>query len=468
MILFVYNTFIESPYFNKGVFYLANYNDGYIYNADGGQGGFFWNGADFLLLLRLHDTIRTVDDIGMKFAMLVLNEKFDVAEQELILAALVKQTEPFDFEDDMLYSSLFTMADEFGVKEELIDLIALAYLYDNQKVLDDVRMIGSLISMDEYISLGSGRSRATFSATFNDEAKLHALASIADRYGMKDKIDWVSLLHLLYENLWLTDSEPNPRLSVSDWIIGSFGDTDKAFDFLIPFSLKMDWGTTNLQIMPEAENVTVEMAGLDGSLWEDCTYRDRLFNLVCYSEQGLTVQEKEDLKSRIVQILDTSKHKSKKLTVQTRGVSFDVKYTGLATITDAPSWLKAEIPLLAQPYGYRSFEDEFRNSGLVNNGNGDAPLGPVFEIEGPVSNPSFLFYDENYSWSGNVPNNWKLVIDFNMLTCYLKDPNGTKTNAMNKFNGRFKKIPAGHSAVLTVPSNLWNRFVTRYQTRVLW
>lgn len=434
---------------------MPNWNDGYIYNALGQDGGFFWNGADFILLLRLHDTLNAKDNLPSILAHLIMSEQFDTVYEELVQSALVKQVDEFTFDEDMFYLTVFKIAEQIGMKDEITDLIVLSFLHDDMRFIEELKILGTLLQTDDTINI-------------KDITTVQSYISLLDKYGLKDNIDFVQFILSMRDSFGMTDGLPNPKLSVSDFIIGVTGRYDNAYDWLLPFDLKIDWNTSSLQIMPEAENTTLEMAGVDGSIWEDCVYKDRLFSIVGYSEQGLTVQEKEQLKTRITEILDYTKHESKKLTVQDRGVSFDVKYTGLADIQEGSSWIKATIPFMAQPYGYRSFEDEYKGSALIDNSQGDAPLGPVFEISGPVSNPSFEFYDQQYSYSGTIPRMCKLVIDFNMLSCYIIGANSQKTNAMAGFNGTFKKIEKGRTAILKVPTSLRNNFITRCQVRCLW
>lgn len=441
--------------FYKGVFNLPNYNSEFVYNAMGQDGGFFWNGANYIILLRLHETLRTIDNLSLKLAKLILNEKFDMFYVDLILSAMTNQTDDVIFDEDMTYVTTFLLAENMGFRDKLAELLVLAYLHDDLKLLDEARLFSARLSADDTINV-------------KDIMSTDAFYELMDRFKMDDVELFVRLLMMLYDSAGLTDGVPNPKLSISDFIIGTYGDTDKAYDWFIPFNMKVDANNTFIYPMPEAEHVTASILGLDGELWEDCTYKDRLFSITAYSEQGLTIQEKEDLKTRICEILDSTKHQSKKLTVQDRGVSFNVKYTGQADISEGPSYVKMRADFLAQPYGYRTFEEDIVGSGLVDNGQGDIALGPVIRIFGYCSNPSFSLGDYNYSWSGVVQQGYELVIDFNMLTCYLAPPSGKKVNAMNKFNGTFHKIPKGRSEVIQFPANIAQQANTRWQTRVLW
>lgn len=447
---------------------MANYNDGYIYNANGSDGGFFWNGADYILLLRLHETLKTIDNLSLKLANLILSEKFDMIYQELVMSAIIGTSEQFAFEEESKYMTVFFLADKFGVKDDFSDLLVLAYVNDQQDIIDAVKQFAELISVEEEILSENPNSRALVRDKISDSAAVIAFNKLSDQFGIKDVIDFVRLILTMHDNIPMTDGVPNPKLAVTDWLIGVRDQLDTAYDWVIPFNMKVNWDETSIKTMPPAEIITAELAGIDGSLWEDCTYTDRLFTITAYSEQGLTIQEKEDLKTRITEILDSTKHQSKKLTIQDRGVSFDVKYTNQAEITEAPSWVKCTFDLLAPPYGTRYFEDEILGSGLVDNGKGDAPLGPIHRIMGPCTNPSFSLGEKNYIWHGTIPLGYELYIDHDLMTCYLKNPNGKKENVLSKLDGEFQRIPTGHSVVMQVPSQFSEKITTTWKVKVLW
>lgn len=218
----------------------------------------------------------------------------------------------------------------------------------------------------------------------------------------------------------------------------------------------------------KAELTEISMPGVDGNLISDTTYRDRIFSIVAFSEQGLTIAEKEDIKRRIVQILDSTKMSSKKLTVQSRSVSFDCRYVNEAKISDGPSFVKAEIDLQVGPYGYSLFPTELHGSGLINNAEGAAPLRVKHTITGPVTNPSFTINGTTYTWRGTVSSGSSLIIDHDNYTCYTVDSLGNKRNVLQFLTGEFTSIPAGGSAVLVAASNTENRIVTEYSTPLLW
>lgn len=431
---------------------MPDWNSEYVFNATADDGGFFWNGADYLLLIRLHETLSYSDTLTLKLATLILSEKFNLVYDEILQTALLKKSEYFDFEEETAYSTLFSLMESFDIKDEFSDLIVFAYLYDKQSIIDDAKILSNYLYTDDSINI-------------KDISTIEALLNIADKLGLKDLIGGVQFVLTMYDTFNMTDR--SPKTAITDFLIGVSDEYDNAYDWLLPFGLKIDWNNSVLQVMPEAELTTIEMPSIDGSIVEDTIYRDRLFNIVGYSELGLTIQEKESLKAHIAEVLDTTKKQKKKLTVQHSGISFDVKYNGSADITEGPSYVRASIPFLASPYGNSSFDNDLEGAGLISN-TGDAPLGVKHIIRGSVYSPSFTLGEITYTWTGNVPSGSSLVIDHEMMTCYIVDSNMKKHNALSKLKGNFQKIPSKSSVVLNISYELNGKIRTEWTPKFLW
>lgn len=429
---------------------MPNYNTGYKYNANGDNGGLFYN-TDYFVLINLRETIQSSDEINKMLAICALvDDKFYLYDA-IVQSALYGTSDRFSFDEEADYSLFFIVTDSLGITDEISALIVLATLYDNQKFIEEVKQLNDII-LNENLRVP-------------DDYSIDVLLNIADKYNLTEIRTVADILFTLYDQEGIVDG--TPRSAVSDFAIGVADDLDNAYDWLIPFNLKVDWNTTNIQIMPEASNTVIEMPGVDGSIVEDTVYRDRLFQIVAFSEDGLTIPEKEELKSKITEILDSTKHQKKKLTVQARGNSFDVKYDGQASITDGPSYVKATIPFRTSPYGYKTFEGELHGSGLVYN-EGEAPIGPRHVITGPITNPTFTLGNIQYRFNGEVPYNYSLIIDHQMMTCYFEDMVGIKTNALSGLTGKFQKIPAHKSVALTASGALNNQIYTTWRDRILW
>lgn len=434
---------------------MAEWNKkGVIFNRKGGQSGFTWNSQDFLLILKLNEAFKLVDTLSENLARLVLSEKGTKVYDELLQTVFFGKVpeEKLIASDSLQLSLLFELAENVGIKDDITDLAVLAFLHEKYNIIDDLNTFANILAEDN--------------VNINDISTVEAFLELMSRFGMEDLKIAIQALVDTHDAFGMTDREP--RQAVSDFMIGAIDNDDRAYDWLIPFGLRVDWGSTNIQIMPEAELTTIEMPGIDGSIVEDSVYKDRLFNIVAYSQDGLTTVEKEDLKARLTQVLDATKYTTKKLTVQARGTSFDVRYQGQAEILDGPSYIRAQIPLHTPPYGYELFENDLTGSGLIDNGRGDAPLRPKFTISGPVTNPSFKLGAINYRWNGTVSSGYKLIVDMGLMTCYLEDAVGKKTNALVNLTGEFQEIPKAESMVLVADANTEGHIFTEWRCRVLW
>lgn len=430
---------------------MSDYNSEYIYNASGDERGTFYNIDTYITLINLKETLNVSLETSKITANYILQDKPTQMYDTLLQTAVYGVVDTALFDDYARYSALFSVTDELGITTELSSLLVLAYINEKQNIIDNVKQLNYFLSND--------------TIKFTDGMSLKTLMKLLDTFEMKELKTYLEYILSLYEREGIADSVP--RSAVSDFFIGATEGFDNSYDWLIPFDVKIDWNSTSIQVMPEASNTLIEMPGIDGSIVEDTVYNDRLFQIVAFSEDGLSNAEKEELKSKITEILDSTKHTTKKLTIEASGNSFDVKYDGQAVIDEGPSYVKATIPFRTSPYGYKAFEGELYGSGLVYN-DGDASIGVRHIISGPISIPTFKLGDIDYRWGGSISSGCSLVIDHQMMTCYLQDPFGGKTNALAWLTGSFQKIPAHTSVVLTATGNLNNHIYTTWRDKVLW
>lgn len=432
---------------------MAFWNSGAIFNRKGSEGGFSWNSKQYLFIIQLNEVIAVNDKISEILAKFALTEKPLSVYDTLINTVLFdKISENINAEDSLLISLLFEMAEEIGLKDEISNLAVLAFLHDRMDIVEEIQILAQLIATDKF--------------SLNEDNSVEAFLSALDQFGLYELEH--SLINYIetHDSFGLTDHDP--RQAISDFLIGAIEDDDKAYDWLIPFDMKVDWASTKIQVMPESEITSIEMPGIDGEIVADTVYKDRLFSIVAFSEDGMTIAQKEDLKHRITQILDSTKHQTKKLTVQARGTTFDVKYDGQAEIVSGPSYVKSTIPLHVTPYGYEMFERELYGSGLIDNSGGDTFMRPVHTITGPITNPSFKMGKITYTWTGDVLENTSLVINHDKFTCYIIDNFGKKTNALSKLTGDFQSIKANGSVVLVADENTEGHILTTWRVPVLW
>lgn len=431
---------------------MAKWNSNYKFNG-GAKSGFLWNSPKYILLLNVREFFVVEDNIEDMVATILSQERVKVIENILTNALFDNiPAEKFIIKDKGAVLRLIELTENIGIKDELLDLLVSAFIHEKVSVLEETKIFAELLEAE--------------SVKFAEITTVEALLKTLETAGLADLEASLKAEIALYDYLTMTDREP--RTAISDFMIGAIEEQDRAYDWLIPFDLKIDWDNTKIQVMPEAELTKIQMPGIDGSIVQDSVYKDRLFEIVAFSEVGLTVNQKEELKTKITRILDATKHQDKTLTVQASDGSFDVRYEGKAEITDMPSYVKVKIPLRTPPYGYDAFANELEGSGLVYNINGDAPLRVTHYISGEISNPKFELGTIKYEWNGTVPNGSQLVINHELMTCYLMDEHGVKRNALSNLTGDFQAIPAGESVVLNADKSTTPKIRTEWRTKILW
>jgi hypothetical protein len=429
----------------------TNYNTDKNYNFTLLSGGATFNSCIIATIVNVSDFIRFNENVTGIIAKNIIYD--NITFTDFFNQYVYHEFEPdyFASEDRISNSALFNLAEKLNVPDILGNIICALYLSDNQSFIDEIRQLNTIISESE-----------DFDA--NDIESVNAAIQIAEKQGLDDAKELIAYL-ASYDVLGATDKEP--RTAVSDFLIGKDDDKDSAYDWIIPFGMKIDWSKSSIQVMPQAENTYAEMPYVDGSLIENTVYKNRIFSIVAYSELGLSVSEKEQLKSEICRILDATKNNPKKMTFQDSSTSFDVTYSGTAEITDGASFVRVTLPFESQPYGYPLFSKEVAGTGLLVN-DGDADVGCVNTISSGAVNPSFKIGSIEYSWSGTVPANTKLIIDHNDYSCYLETIKGVRTNAISKLTGEFQRIPKGTSVAITAYGDTENYLVTTFQEKILW
>lgn len=440
---------------------MAYWNSGAVFNRRGEQKGFTWNSQYFLFVVRLNDSLQMIDGLSELLARLVLSDDSASFYDEVVNSAFYGHlVDEFSFEEDTKVSLLFAIAEEIGVKDELTDYIVSLFLSEKWEAIENIKLLANIWSDDAFV--------------LEEKTALQAFYSLRDAYKLED-VKAESLVWLyLYDKFSLTDRDI--KQAITDFLIGAIEDDDRAYDYFSPMyvqlenrrvGMRIDWKNTEIAHMPEAEHTIIEVPGTDGSIIQNTVYKDRLFKITMFSDDGLTISQKEDLKRRIDEVLDATKRESKKLTVQARGIMFDAKYNS-SDISDGPSYVKAEVEFNVGPYGQDIFPNTLNGSGLVSNIEGAAPLHVVHKISGPITNPSFQFGTITYSYKGTVPSAKTLVIDHDKLTCYIVDNFGVKTNSLKDLTGEFQSIEPGGSIVLVADKTTESHLVTEWLTPLLW
>lgn len=427
-----------------------DYNKLFKYNFKIADRGAIYNSAGIEVLVDLFEFLKLFDSDIKIIAQKLITEKISLSDF-MSSFIFLNESDQFYFEESKKNSALFNLIEKQGVSDVFSNLLVSLFILDKQSTIDEIKELNAIIENEE-------------SLNFSDLDYVESIIYITDKYGLEEAKKIFAYLYQ-YDSLRATDREP--KTAVSDFVIGKIENYDRAFDWIVPFNMKVNWQNSSIQVMPQTESSYIDMPEKDGSIIENTIYKNRLFSIVAYSELGLSVYEKEQLKRDIAQILDATKNSPKKLTFMASETSFDVQYSGAAEVTEGPSFVKATIPLESSPYGYPLFEQEVYGTGLIVN-DGDADSGCVHKIYAGAVNPSFRLGTITYTWSGTVPENTTLVIDHNNYTCYLESVKGTKTNAIDKLTGDFQTIPKGTSIAITAFGNTGNYLVTNFKEKILW
>lgn len=426
------------------------YNTGKKYNFPTTKDGLIYNSSQIQVLIKLFDVFYSKESSIKIAAQRLITEKIS-ASDIVKLFVLQPKEEILLGEDAMEFSALLSLVENQPVSDYFYKILVLLKLTENQKLLDQIYQLEVLLKRSDEVNA-------------IDASALTTLMSLSDKYSLEEAKELIALIQK-YENVPITDRDA--RKAVSDFLIGLQDGYDSAYDWIFPFEMKVDWRNSSIQVMPQTESSYIDEPGVDGSIIEDTIYKNRMFSIVAFSELGLSVYEKEQLKRDITQILDSTKNNPKKMTFQSSNTAFDVQYSGGADIQEGPSYVKATIPFEASPYGYPLFEKELFGSGLLVN-DGDADSGCVHYISSGAANPQFQLGTITYKWSGTVPSDTTLVIDQNNLTCYLETVAGQRTNAISSLTGEFQTIPKHSSLVLTATASTESYIRTVLQEKILW
>lgn len=428
-----------------------NFNRGFKYNFSATDGGAIYNSSTVKVLVNLFETINMIDSYAELIVKRLLSDNIPISEF-MYMYVLHTKSDSFEIgEQNFQYYAFFDFLETQKISDIFSDLVISIYLTDGRKIIDEISELNALVEENENFD-------------FSSLPNVKALIPITDKYNLEE-LEKIFAYISQFDNLRGTDKEP--RTAVTDFLIGTSDDKDSAYDWIMPFDLKIDWKSSSIQVMPQTESSYIDMPGVDGSIVEDTIYKNRVFSIVAFSDLGLSISEKEQLKREITQILDATKNETKKLTFMHSDTSFDVKYSGSADIVSGPSYIKATIPFESGPYGYHLFDQEVYGTGLIVN-DGDQDVGCVHKISSGAVNPSFQLGTITYSWAGIVPDHTTLYIDHNNYTCYLESVEGTRENALDKLSGEFQVIPKGTSMAITAFGNTGDYLVTTLKEKILW
>ncbi len=408
---------------------MAKYNQGKKYNFLENKGGMNYNSKPYVKTLYINENMEISDEISLTTVLLIFKESFSL-EDSITLMSHFSINENSSIRDFVESMSVLEFLEETGIKEEETILNVLLEDISNAEIRDTIRATAK-IAINEKMNI-------------KDNMILKALLNIRDYGFSREKIEQFSIIDL-FDFARILDKEP--KKAISDFYIDGEG-------YFSPFDLYVNYGKTNIGFMPTATDTSINIAGKDGEIVQNTKYEARLIEIFAVTEDGLTPAEKAEAKRMIAEILHSIKHDTKKLTISTDDITFDVKYSGTAeTSIQAHNWLEFSLPFKsASPYGKSMFPNELNGSGLIYN-NGMVECGIIFEIKGRCTNPTLYFNGQRMTYTGTVGSGSKLIIDTNKSVCKIIYANGTEVNAMGEYNKVFPKAEIGGN-ILTVSEGI--------------
>lgn len=407
-----------------------------------------YNDAIYRVILKLSEEVRTNEELRIPLAKFILDYSFPVMDSYSFSTQYGLDEHFYMKADTVHVNSVFELLDKFEIYDSIKDLIVSSYIQDDISLVEELVQFNSIFASENIPT--------------SEILDLKTFAEMADTFGCSELSDLLSFFSE-YETLSATDKDP--QQAIADFYIAR--SADNTHDVLLPFGFKVDSKQSLINFMPEAVDTSVQIQGMDGDIVQDTVYSSRAMDIVCYSEDGLTRQQKEQLKTKLANTINTIKNGHKKITIGSASTSFDVKYSGLATTTEGASYLKLSLPLKASnPYSYSEFEKTAETSGLLVN-DGIVPVGARFEVVGPTQNVSISLGNQLMKWTGTVKSGETLIIDCDFYTVTLVDESGVKHNAMDKFNNTFVKIPLT-GIVLELHPDIEGKTTVYWREMFLW
>lgn len=210
----------------------------------------------------------------------------------------------------------------------------------------------------------------------------------------------------------------------------------------------IDFTESNIPSMPEAVEATARIAGRDGDIVLKTTYEPLPFEIVCYTDDGLTQEEKTQEEDKVKAFLETIKNKTKTFAMEKYNKFYDVKYNAALVTTEYPAHMKFAIPFKSS----ESYAKNLTESSIIGNGdktsNTIKEVGAIFTIEGPAQTPKISLNDYIMSYDNSLLESHILEINSkNSTITHINTTTGIRTNAMRDYNHEFPKIQKGKNSL---------------------
>ena len=207
----------------------------------------------------------------------------------------------------------------------------------------------------------------------------------------------------------------------------------------------IDFMESNIPSIAEATESSVKIAGRDGDISLNTVYEPLPFEIVCYTEDNLTPEEKIIEEQKITSLLNSIKNQTKTFFMEREKKFYKVKYSGNLSVVRYPKHLKFTIPLKSS----ESYAMNYEESEIIGNGtkvsNTIKDTGAIFTIKGPATKPIISLNNYQMKYNENILEGNSLIINSEDSTITHITSAGVKTNAMRAYNHEFPKIKNGEN-----------------------
>ena len=218
---------------------------------------------------------------------------------------------------------------------------------------------------------------------------------------------------------------------------------------IIPkFNIKylINLSESNIPSMPEAVESIVEIPGKDGDITLSTNYKPIMFEIVCYTNDGLTQAEKVAAERNINMFLNSIKNKKEKMGIEKDNKFYEVKYNGALTTINNPGFMQFNIPLKSSDSYAKDLEEKSITGDASLISDTIKEVGAIFTIKGPAQKPKISLNNYIMFYNSSLLENQELEINSrNSTITHINNVNGKRTNAMRYYNHQFPKIENGNN-----------------------
>ena len=204
---------------------------------------------------------------------------------------------------------------------------------------------------------------------------------------------------------------------------------------------------SDLSYMPEATESTVIIAGKDADLVLNTRYEPRIFEIIAYTDDNLSIEEKQTEIYKIKKFVNNMKNKTKNLGLLARKEFIPVKYYEKLIINELSKSVKFQIPLKSS----HSYTNDLEKKTIVGAGTKESntiePVGCIITIIGPATTPTISLNDYQMYYDNVILEGNKLIINTKNSTVTHITSNNVKTNAAIYYNHEYPKIQFGNNEI---------------------